>query len=261
MPQAIGDEARLTRRVTRERYLVFNRRTGKVRSRLGGANASAEIRWRSGHILARIVLDGPAKRVTRATILGLARKQQARIAAPTPLTAADVDDRMVALDDPGFGVPVWWLGPRFEPGGGLPALEIQSTSGGGGDFDTGPGWTGEIQYGSEPFASEVIVGIWKPRIWKRSIRRRFGRLIWGSRCAISRSFAVEGGRATIYAGYGARPETCDGRKRNQFMAIVRRKRTIITVNMPLCLRCGSGGPYASFAGLETVVRALRLRPR
>lgn len=261
-PQPIADEARLTRRVVRDRVLVVDRNTGKVGYRLGRANATTEIRWRSGRFLARIVLDGDARRVTRSAILRLARKQQARIATPTALTDTDVDDRLVALDDPRFGVPVWWLGSRFEPGGALPAIELQSAAGGGGDFDTGPGWTGELQYGSDPFESEVTVGIWKPQIWRRSVRRRFGRLVWDSRCTISRSFAVEGGRATVYAGYRVRSNTCDGRERDSFMAIVRRKHTILTVNMPLCYTCGTGGgPYASFAGVETVARALRPRPR
>lgn len=261
--QPIGDEARLTRRLLRYRVTVVNRRTGRVRYRWAAPDARAEIRWRSGRFLARIVIDGSAARVTRTAILRLARKQQARIATPVPLTPADVDDSAVGLDDPNFGVPVLWLGSRFEPGGGLPALELLSSGGGGGDFDTGPGWTGELQYGSERYAADIVIGIWKPKIWRESAKRRFGRVVWGSRCALSRSFAVSGGRATIYAGYSVRGDTCDGRQRDSYMAIVRRKHTVVTVNMPLCYSCLTGGAYSSFDGLETVVRGLhpRRRPR
>ena len=64
-PQPVGDEARLTRRVLRERVLVFNRRSGKIGYRWQRANATAEIRWRSGRVLARIIVEGSARRVTR----------------------------------------------------------------------------------------------------------------------------------------------------------------------------------------------------
>ncbi|HYI98368.1 MAG TPA: hypothetical protein VEX36_01645 [Thermoleophilaceae bacterium] len=261
--QQLGDQAVLYRRVDRppppppalRRWL---RRHG---SRGAVDQARAEIDWRSGRFLGSLLLHGSVRSVTKAETLRLARLQQARIEMPTALTAAEVDDTEVPLDSPHFGVPVLWLGRVFDPPGPLPALELDSAYGGYGDFDEGPGWTGELQYKSERH-SFVVVGIWKPTIWRRSVRRRFGRLVWGSRCASSTSFPVRVGRATVYAGYGVRPNRCDGRRHDSFMAIIRHKRVIVTLNMPHCYTCGTGGgPYGSLTGMKAVAEALHPRPR
>lgn len=226
---------------------------------LFGDDQRFELRWRSGRVLARVLIESLETPTTPAAALGLARLQQRRIVHRSRLRPKHLYDVDVALDDPEFGVPVFWLGRHFRPGNGLPPLRLTSSYGRGGDFDTGPGWTGELQYGTEPYGGDVIVGIWEPEIWERSAKRRFGRLLWGSRCAKARRFRTDGSQVTIYAGHAKAENRCDGRRRTSFMAILRREGLLITVNMPLCYTCRVGGPYNSFKGLAAVARGLRLR--
>lgn len=226
---------------------------------LYGEDGNFELRWRSGRILARVLTDGFGVSTPPATVLSLARRQQRRIVHRSRLRPRHLYDATAGLDDPEFGVPVIWLGRHFRPGRGLPPLQLTSSSGGGGDFDTGVGWTGELHYGTEPFDIGVIVGIWEPDVWQRSARRRFGRLLWASRCAKVRRFQVRGSQVAIYAAHATAENRCDGRRRNAFMAIVRRDGVVVTVNMPLCYTCRFGGPYNSFKGLEALTKGLRLR--
>jgi hypothetical protein len=207
--------------------------------------------WRSGTVVALLL----AGRATPAAAFSLAAAQQARIAAPTPLRDSELDDREVPLDNPRLGVPVHWLGRRFEPGGRLPPLTLLDSFG---PFSRigGPGWRADIQY-----RRGLTLGLWRPRAWARLRRSRLGRLVMGQPCVAKRRLRVPGGRAVVYAGHENRRESCSGSSRDVFVAHVRLRDVVVSVNVPLCFLCvDASGPYNSRAGMRAVVRGLRPRP-
>lgn len=228
----------------------------------GGEHVS-ELKWRSGRILARVFIDEFGPPVTQEAALSLARRQQARIVQPSKLKPRHLYDADVSLDDPAFGVPVFWLGRHFRPGHGLPAIHLTESGGGGGDFDTGPGWTGELDYeikhDAGPWTGSVTIGIWEPEIWRRATERSPGTPLWRSPCTKARHLRFRGSLIDAYAGYRTNQNRCDGRRRNAFLAIVQRRGVVITVDTGLCDRCPLSRPYLSFKGVETVAKALRLR--
>jgi hypothetical protein len=207
--------------------------------------------WRTGSVLAILLAGG---RAGREAALPLAHRQQARIVAPTPLRLRDTDDREVPLDNPRLGIPVHWLGRRFDPGPGLPPLTL-SDSFGPSPQGGGPGWVADIEY-----RGGVELGLWKPRAWARFKRTRLGRQIWDWPCARAKHLRVEGGRAVVHAGHAQRQKRCGLRRRDRFLAHVYLRDVVVTVNVPICLLCrDQAGRYDSMAGMKAVVRGLKPR--
>jgi hypothetical protein len=230
---------------------------------LYGSDQALELKWRSGRVLARVLIDSIEAPVSRDMALELAHRQQARIAQRTKLKPRHLFDADVALDDPDFGVPVFWLGRHFRPGHGLPPLHLTEAYGGGGDFEEGPGWTGELDYelprGRRPWTGSVTVGIWEPEMWRRARERSPGTPLSRSPCTKARHVSFPGIVIDAYAGYWRNRNRCDGRPRDAFVAVVQRGGVVITVNMELCDTCPRSRPYRSLKGLEAVAKGLRPR--
>jgi hypothetical protein len=217
--------------------------------------------WRSGRVLAMVLVAGLTPDAGEREALRLAAVQQERIASPTQLKPRDYDDSAVVLDDPGLGVDAYWLGRRFMPGGTLPPLALKRGQGPIGS-DEGPGWRAGLEYGPpRDFGTDVTLGLWKARVWARFVRTRFGRLVWHERCARAERIALPGGHAVLYAGFTTPQRRCDGsREPDYFLAHVYLRRVVVSVNIPICWSCRDGfGPYNSLAGMRRVVRALHRR--
>ena len=247
-------------------------------TKLFAAGRDVTVAWRRGPVLALLHVDGRTSALARQTALSLARVQEARIERPTPVPPGANDDREVALEDPRLGVPVYWLGRRFDPGPALPALRLENAKGNYGPEECL--WmAASIEY--EGRNSYVVLELWKRKRWARFKRTKLCRAnSWNSPCARKRVVSLPRGRAELFAGYARRerapakpvPATpsararaaasCPKRPRDDFVAHVYLPRIVVTVNMPACRRCDTeGGRYESFRALTAVVRGLRVRRR
>jgi hypothetical protein len=222
--------------------------------------------WRDGALVAAVFVGGLSGGKANEAVSTLARREQARIAAPTLLTPSDTDDRDVALDHPALRIPIFWLGRRFDTPG-LPEPELSQvwttlTPG------SGPGSRLKIDYagaGSRGQAAGIELTLWTPLAWKRFLRKRLGRLVWGSPCARARTIRLARGRAVIYSGYDARrtPRPCPRKPLDRFLAHVYLGKIVVGVNLPNCFNClGEAlrrNPYNSVRGMQAAIRGLRLR--
>ena len=226
--------------------------------------------WRSGRVLASVFEAGLGGERGETSALGLAERQQARIAVPSPLLPRENNDLEVPLDDPRIAGPVYWLGRSHDPPGPLGRLRLSEV------YRDGPGWEAGVRY-----ADKAWLGVWRPRAFARFKRTRFGRLVWHSPCAQATRFTFDGGRAVIYRGYGPprgdpapgpirlapgiESGPCPRRRPDRVLAHVYLDRAVVTINIPICFFCianlGRGNPYNSPAGMKAVIRALQPRMR
>jgi hypothetical protein len=203
----------------------------------------------------------------RTLALELAKAQQAHRSDTGPRPAADSDDLEVPLDRPNLGVPVYWLGREFAPGGSLPPLTLRDAWGpiepGG-----GPGWRVELEYAGPEGAQPIKLGIWQAASWTEFLATALGRAVWDSPCARATEIALPDGRAVIYAGY--RDEaSCSTRAPDRYVAHVYFADAVVSVQAPYWLMWASSelalaakglpDPYNSPAGMEAIVRGLRRR--
>jgi hypothetical protein len=214
--------------------------------------------WRADAVLGAVFVAGVPEAIASERAVELARLQQRRIENPEPV--AQESDAEVALDTPGIGVPVYWLGSSFAPGGGLPALELTDAAvlGPGG----GPGNRVKLDYYSASYVGGVHLDIWEPAAWTRFRETRLGKVVWSWACTTATPMAIGGGRTTVYAGHSADPQPpCPAGPPDIFLAEVHLGGAVLTVNMPYCYTCTHTRPgdYNSRAGVEAVVRGLRLR--
>jgi hypothetical protein len=82
----------------------------------------------------------------------------------------------------------------------------------------------------------------------------------GLTCARRSELGLDGGRATIFGGYG--DGRCPKSEPDHWLAHVYLDGVVVTVNMAYCYACGgrpASDPYNSRGGLEAVVRGLRRR--
>jgi hypothetical protein len=207
--------------------------------------------WRADAVLGAVLVAGVTQAVARERAVELARRQQRRVEHPEPVVRES--DAEVALDAPDIGVPVYWLGPAFAPGRGLPRMELRDASvlepGGG------PGNRVKIDY------TGLHLDIWERAAWTRFRRTRLGKTVWSWTCTKTTPVEIAGGRAILYAGDASNPQPPCPAQPDLFLAEVRLRGAVVTVNMPYCYSCTDVPPggYNSRAGVEAVVRGLRLR--
>jgi hypothetical protein len=256
-PQAgVGEEAWLFR--LEDAYIPG----GSDRNRPGAA-----VFWRRGLALGMVLVAGPkAPRAVRMA-RRLAVRQDRRMQAPAPLGPRDNDDLEVPLADPRIGAPVRWLGRRFSPGHGLAPLRLAYTYGPERPEPDERLPTPRARLEYEPRnvrTAGVDLVIWRPVQWRRISRALPGRQLWRSPCTRTRRVTLDGGHATVYAGYARllRGGACPSRRRDSFAAVAFFRRVVVAVDMPYCDRCAEGvtgrrAPYSSVRGMTAVVRALR----
>lgn len=208
--------------------------------------------WQQGTLISVLLVAGRAPAANDRIALRLAQLQQGHVEAPTPYTEAEQDDTEAALENPALGVPVYWLGPKFAPGHGLPAGKLEEVL-------IPPGPPGEkLSLWYEGFT----VDAWTRASWKRFQRSPLGQLNRKQRCTTVTRVPLDSGHADVFAAYGKNYRRCPRRPPDRYFAIAHLGSTVIGVNLALCTRClHGGGPYDSLAGMKAVVRALRLRPK
>jgi hypothetical protein len=244
---------------------LFHARTAII-----GVGANAPISflvWRTGKALAAVMTAGRSFAIDDATAALLAKKQQARMAKPTPLTVADNYDAEVALENPALDLPVYWLGRRFETGGAVAAAKLGSSW-----FVAKP--TPELQEESGSFEGplpklrltysnpvNLTLSTWGPQDWPVYARSRTAQALVTWKCTQTRTVEVPGGTATIYLGYDQDYAKCPKRKPRSVTAWVKFGEDTVVVNEPFAAdSVEPDNPWGSFAAIEAVVKGLRLRP-
>jgi hypothetical protein len=231
--------------------------------------------WRSGKTLAAVMTTGRSFEVDDAAAALYARRQQVHIAEPTRYKNAERYEGEVPLENPAIDLPVYWLGRNFHPAG-LPAVRLadsffnpeplaereEKAPYGDEVFYEGPVPPLHLRYGVDiSFDGEgVDLSTWGPADWHLYSESRTGRAIVKWKCTTTKTLAVSGGTATIYAGYKRNFAKCPKKAPEAFTAWVRFGEDTIVVDAPFAADfIETGGPYRSLAGMEAIVGALRLR--
>jgi hypothetical protein len=231
---------------------------------LRGKHKASLLAWRSGNTVAAVVAMGGSVATNDRVVAELAPRQQAHVLEPTPYTAAERSDAEVGLDDPAIDIPVYWLGPVFEPGGGLPSTWLYESGYGGrpipeertGDYAEGPYAPLEVIYES------IRLATWTPQTWKVFARSKTAKAITSWKCTRTRTVTIPGGSATIFGGYKKNYARCPKKAPQAFTAWVDLAGLKIVVNPPPAPDfIETVNPYGSFKGMEAIVRALVERPK
>jgi hypothetical protein len=218
--------------------------------------------WRSGNTLGATFAIGRSFARLDRQAAALARLQDAHIRRPTRYTLAERFDGEVPLDDPKVGVPVYWLGRNFRPGGDLPDNRLfdsgfpgkpteESTE----PFEEGPGSPLYIRY------RNIRLNTWTARTWPVFAKSKTGRAIVTWKCTRSVTVPLAEGTATIYGGYKEDFKRCPSEPPRAFTAWVDVGGVKVVVNPPFAADSIEVlNPYGSFEGMEAIVRSLVLRP-
>jgi hypothetical protein len=252
-PEKIGRATRL-----------FHSKKTSVRGSPGGRTTSFLV-WRSGNTIANVMVGADSFAEGDRLAAVLARRQQAHIAKPTPYTGAERFDGDVPLDDPALEVPVYWLGLNFKPGHGLPSNRFFD------GYSPEPyAPTGESSIGTEEAPGSVLglryynfhLDSWSATTWPLYLEAPVSRVLTAWHCTEARTLALpSGGSATIYGGYRRDYKRCPDKAPSAFTAWVEIGGMHLVVNAPWSRTDIFHTPYDSFAGMEAIVRNLRLRPK
>jgi hypothetical protein len=224
--------------------------------------------WRNGNLLASILVAGGAPLANDWAVTRLAALQQKHIESPTPYTEAERDDSFVPLDNPHLKMPVYWLGRKFAPGGGLPPSTLASAAVALRGEVGPPGEKIELQYDLGP-----RIGTWTKVGWKKRQRTLFTRINWTRSCSPPTRTELDGGSAIVFGVHLSRegvfpgkfpksPAPCPGKKPNHYFAIIHKGGVVLGIGLTICYACAEphAGPYDSLRGMKAIVRGLQLRP-
>jgi hypothetical protein len=225
----------------------------------GNVGDGSAVVSRQGLVLSIVLVGGG----TPANALDLAKKQSAHIAHPTPVSPGEAQrSKEVPLDNPRLPVTVYWLGRTFAAPHGL-RLELFDVY--AGERSSGPGQVVKMDYQAMEGRRRVglTLDLWTPSTFASFSKTRLGRLVWASPCARHVHVALGSGYALLYGGFSrATHPPCPAAAPDHYLAHVYFKGVVAAVDMPYCFSCAGlppNDPFNSFAGLETVVRALRPR--
>ncbi len=214
--------------------------------------------WRSGTVLDAVFASADSLATSDAIVGTLAQRQQAHVEHPTPYTRAERNTSEIGLDDPALKLPVYWLGRNFAPGHGLPVARLESAGDPHYERERLAGPKLELLY-----SHNLRLGAWPKSNWKRFVVTRPVRKFLTEPCLESTRVSLPDRRATVYAGNveGFRP--CAAHSPKRFFAVVHLGGLVITVSPNACDDCPepAHGSFNSLAGMKTVVRSLRLRPK
>ena len=230
-----------------------------------GEQKASFLVWRSGNTIAIVIAMGAPLAVDDRMAAELAPLQQAHIRRPTPYTSAERSDAEVGLDDPAIDIPVYWLGHTFRPGGGLPPNSLFRAGFSGEAIPEERLGMGSGEAPQPPLAveySNIWLDTWTPETWHVFAESRTAKVITGWKCTQTRSLTIPGGSATIFGGYKEDHPRCPKKPPSAFTAWVDVGGVKIVVNSPPAPDfIETVNPYGSFAGMEAIVRGLRLRPK
>ena len=153
------------------------------------------------------------------------------------------------------GVPVYWLGPRFDPGAGLPPIVMAGAAPGG-----GPGYAAILEYADETDRHGpplVTLQLWSRAAWDAA--------------RADEVFGVCPGREPITLPQGegrfvcpaAPPGTTPAGPNGPLGALVRFPDAVVVVSAPETFSPATGGstsPYRTDEAMGRVLAGLRVRP-
>jgi hypothetical protein len=240
----IGEEARL-----------FHTDRARFRS-LSGLPGSLLL-WRQGAVIAGVFAASMKTAVSDAAAQAYAARQQTYVTAPRPYLDAEAEDRTTYLDNPNIKVPIYWLGPAFEPKG-LPATDFERAVGGEELVLRISGRELSVQY-----SNDRDLDTWTPSGWAKFSQTTLGKRQWSWHCTRSETLKLPHGHAVIYASYRKDETTCPSSPPRHFSADVFLPGAVIAIGEPSG-RYGQGEIYGyeSWRGMKAIARALRpYRPR
>jgi hypothetical protein len=209
--------------------------------------------WRQGSVLSAIYAVSTTYTVAEHGAYEAADRQQAHVFAPSPYLAAEAEDQATFLDNPNIKVPIWWLGPAFEPKGGRSSYFQGAYVGG---RESLPGRELSVEYSEGP-----RLDTWTSSGWAKFSRTATGRRGWSWHCTRSRTVKLAHGHAVIYGSYRRDEATCPSQPAEHFSAHVFLPGVVIAIGEATNSYTLSFGTdsYNSWRGLTAVVKALRLR--
>jgi len=242
-PAIVGDGTRL-----------FHWRHGRLFSE--GEEAVTFLVWRSGPVDAAIFVAGGKPAADDRAAVELAQRQQTRIEHPTPVDGSDFDDSEVALEDPALKVPVYWLGKTFEPGRGLPPMNLEGSSASTGLSSLG------LVYGDHPLHpryEELYVNVYSAKRWGQ-LRAKSNRLPGALTCgATERRLKLPRGSALVIHGKENLQGHCRKAERASWTLRVHLHGLVVTAQTTevcdVCAEAGRGA-YDSLRGMAAIARGL-----
>ena len=239
----VGEEAR-----------AFDTRRGHFRdlSNLPGTL----ILWRQGAAIGGVYVEAMKAGVADAAAASFAARQQAYVLAPRPYLLAEAEDIPTFLENPNLKVPIWWLGPTFEPKGFRSTFFL----GAYGSEESGrplPGLELSVDY-----FNFLKLDTWTRPGWAKFSRTPTGRRQWSWHCTRSRTLKLPHGHAVIYGSYRKDEATCPSRPPEHFSAHVFLPGIVIAIGEASNRYSGGEGDglYESERGLEAIARSLRRYP-
>lgn len=215
--------------------------------------------WRSGPVDAAIFVSGASTAADDAAAVELAQRQQTLIEHPVPADPSAFDDSEVALENPALKGPIYWLGKRFEPGHGLPPMQLEGSSASTGR-SAGIASVG-LLYEDRPLHprhEELLVDVFSAQQWKR-LRAKPRRLPGTLDCDVAtHTLAVPGASAVAFHGKDEVLRPC-GRERAFWTLRVRLHGFVVVAQtIEACEVCNESGrgPYDSLRGMTAIARGL-----
>jgi hypothetical protein len=172
-----------------------------------------------------------------------------------------------------LGITVYWLGRRFEAGGGLPPLALQDAR--APDSEEEPSYRVTLYYrlAEDEFGPWVIeLQEWDLDEWGASSRHSALARYWDRPCRDREEVVFPAGRATIFMEFRnegdiVEPATpggtriCPDRPYDRFRALAYLSSTVILVDAPGAVTDGSheDSPYDTLEGMEAVLNGLHPR--
>jgi hypothetical protein len=210
--------------------------------------------WRDGRTIAGILAGGGKPPLNDAAAARYAAIQQTSVETPRPFQQSEDEDIPTWLDNPRFGIPVYWLGEEFKLGRAEPSHFLRAEDR---KLLEHP-QTGERL--SMQYEDVLSFDTWTPAGWRRFAKTGVGRRPWSWHCTRSRTIQLAHGHAVIYAAYRKDYATCPtAPPHDYFLAHAFLPGAVVTFGQPLCRLCeGELVPeFESFAGMEALVRGLR----
>ena len=235
-PQTIGDETRLFHVAD---FPIF-----------GDEHPEASLlAWRSGSVLAAILVEGGNVATNDREAVELAGTQQQRIDSPAPYTPAERYDHEAGFEDPAIKVPIYWLGRAWPPtrlvGGGAVGTLVNGL----------PGQKLGVYY-----SEGIRLATWAAAGWQRFSKTREGSQMIGWHCTRAKKVPLAEGSATLYSAYAKNFETCPHSAPPRHFAVARLGDVVVAVNFLACRSCNPidyDSVYNTQAGMLAVVKALR----
>jgi len=214
--------------------------------------------WRAGTVIAAVFATGGTIEANDRSVLELAQLQQQRIEAPIPAKPSEFDSSEVALEDPALDIPVFWLGRRFAPEHGLPALHLAGAGSKTAARSLAPRVS--LAYADHSIRGPVetiSLHFWSRDQWSR-LEARGRKLPAVPSCPTAKPLRVPAEHLVIYRGFEAPYKGCVHRDgRSAYTARIDLSGVVATAEtFMICAVCASAGtgPYDSRVGMEAIAR-------